>query len=62
MRLTPEQMDSIGLQFAQALKLKRDRDYKDRWETQWGTKTNTGLYLMLRDMIQRIEEGETVLK
>lgn len=56
---TPEQMDEIGKRLAQALRLRRDREYPQRWQTDWGIKTNIGIYLTLREMINRAENGET---
>jgi hypothetical protein len=35
--------DEIGAMLAEALNLKRDKEHKDRWVTDWGTKTNAGL-------------------
>jgi hypothetical protein len=58
--LTPEEMDAAGAKLAEALELKKDREHKDRWRTGWGTKTNTGLYLTLREMIRRIDNKEAL--
>ena len=50
--LTDEQMNDFGNSLAVAMYLKRDREYKDRWQTAWGTKTGLGLYLTLRNLIE----------
>lgn len=44
-----------GELIAKALRLKRDREYPDRYPTDWGTKTNLGLYRMLKRIV---EDGE----
>lgn len=52
--------DHIGAMFAVALNLKRDREHRDRWQTDWGTKTNIGL---ARTIVAALEtEGERFLK
>ncbi len=35
--------DSVGYELAIALRLHKDPEHKDRWQTGWGTKTNAGL-------------------
>jgi hypothetical protein len=41
-----------GRLIAEGLNLKRDRDYPDRWQTNWGTKTDLGLFRILARLIQ----------
>lgn len=55
---TPEEMDKVGATLADRLNLRKDTEHKDRWKTGWGTKTNTGLFLTLREMVRRIDAGE----
>lgn len=55
---TDEELDVIGKRLAKALKLGRDKDHRDRWATEWGSKTNKGLVLTLIEMVNRIENGE----
>lgn len=42
--LTEAQEAERGALLARVLKLKRDREHKDRWQTDWGTKTDLGLF------------------
>jgi len=60
MMMTPEQMDKAGLKLAKALGLRKDSEHKTRWRTGWGSKTNTGLYLTIREQIRRIDAGEEI--
>jgi hypothetical protein len=39
------QMANYGKAIAECLKLKHDREHKDRYPTTWGTKTDCGLAL-----------------
>jgi hypothetical protein len=52
----PEELDEAeemrrGAMLADALNLKRDEDFPDRWLTDWGNKTNLGLYRIVRRLI-----------
>ena len=50
----------IGAMFAEVLNCKRDKEHKDRWRTDWGTKTDIGL---ARTILSALEtEGEGYLK
>ena len=52
--------DRIGAMFAAVLNCKRDKEHKDRWITDWGTKTNIGL---ARTILSTLEnEGEQCLR
>jgi len=42
--ITEEEQTRRGAILASILKLKRDREYPDRWQTTWGTKTDLGLF------------------
>jgi hypothetical protein len=55
--MTEEQMDKAGAELAKSLGLKKSKEFKDRWVTTWGTKTNQGLYLTLKEMMGRVEKG-----
>lgn len=52
--------DRIGAMFADVLNLKRDREHRDRWRTDWGTKTNTGLARTILAVLET--EGEKYLR
>lgn len=41
---------TLGATLAAQLKLRRDKEHLDRWQTEWGTKTNLGLALTIRRM------------
>lgn len=43
--MTDEELDRTGEKIAEVLQLKRDREYKDRWQTTWGNKTSRGIAL-----------------
>lgn len=50
----------IGAMLAEVLNCKRDKEHKDRWRTDWGTKTNVGL---ARTILSALEtEGANYLK
>ncbi len=53
--LTEAEEARRGALLAQILKLRRDREYPDRWQTEWGTKTNLGLF---RIVVRIVEDGE----
>ena len=53
--LTEAQMAERGALLAKVLKLKHELEYPDRWQTDWGTKTNLGLF---RIVVRIIEDGE----
>ena len=53
--MTDAQMCQAGFELGKSLGLKRDKEHKDRWVTDWGTKTNIGLFVMLKNEIERIE-------
>ena len=38
-----EWAEAVGAALAEVLKLKRDPDHRDRWQTTWGSKTSAGL-------------------
>lgn len=51
--------DRIGAKIAETLYLKPSREHSDRWNTDWGTKTNAGL---ARTVVRILEdEGENFL-
>lgn len=52
-----KQLNLLGDRLAKALKMKRDPEHRDRWQTAWGTKTGTGLVLMLKRAMAEIESG-----
>lgn len=58
--MNKEKMDAIGASLAKDLHLKRDKEHRDRWQTGWGTKTNTGLYLTINRMIQEANAGDSL--
>jgi len=44
-----------GALLAKILRLRRDRQDRDRWQTDWGTKTDLGLF---RTVARIVEDGE----
>ena len=52
-QIAEEEERRRGQMLADALKLKKDPDYKDRYETAWGTKTALGLFRTIKDIIER---------
>jgi hypothetical protein len=42
--LTIEQKDKIGQELAGIFMLKHSKEFPERWNTSWGTKTNVGIY------------------
>ena len=48
-----EQIEA-GKQLAEVFRLKRSKEFPDRYETDWGTKTALGVYLVA----ERIVKGE----
>ena len=48
---TEEHQAKIGNCIAQLLMLKKTREHKDRYHTTWGTKTDLGLYLCVKRII-----------
>lgn len=56
--LTEAQEADFGLRIATILKLRRDHEHKDRWQTTWGTKTNLGLFRSFVRIVDEIQTGE----
>lgn len=54
---TDTDKDRIGQQIAALLDLKRDREHRDRYATTWGTKTNQGIFEVIRRIGRAIEAG-----
>ncbi len=52
--LTEQQEAERGALLAHVLKLRKDSEHKDRWQTTWGTKTDLGLF---RTVKRIVEEG-----
>ena len=50
---TEHEQALIGRKWAEILMLKRDREYKDRWRTTWGNKTDLGLYRVICEMVRQ---------
>jgi len=44
--------ERIGREISSALKLRKDPEHKDRWQTEWGTKTNIGIARVVASMIE----------
>jgi hypothetical protein len=53
--LTETEETRRGELIARILKLKHSREYPDRYNTEWGTKTALGLF---RIMARLVEDGE----
>ena len=56
--ITEDQEREVGEVIAQALYLKKDRIYPDRYKTDWGTKTALGLFRTLRHIIEAETKGK----
>ena len=56
-----KELEAKGEEIAHALHLKRDKEHKDRWVTDWGSKTSLGLYLTLQRMMGAPSNKYTVL-
>lgn len=58
--LGEEEEKRIGRRLGEVLGMTRDREYPDRWRTDWGTKTDLGLYLSLQRVFDELEtNGKT---
>lgn len=42
-RTRDDEAERIGQALAKSLRLRRDPEHRDRWQTSWGSKTNIGL-------------------
>lgn len=51
-QLTEEQQKERGQLIADVLKLRKDPEHKDRYQTTWGTKTALGIFLVVERIIQ----------
>jgi len=51
-KLSEQEQTKIGEQLVKALKLKRDTEHKDRYQTTWGTKTPLGVYRTIEGIIE----------
>lgn len=47
----------IGQRLAEILNLRRSREHKDRWTTEWGTKTAIGIFATVKRLVNEIDEG-----
>ena len=55
--MTESEMDRAGGELAKALGLKKSKEFKDRWVTTWGTKTNQGVYRTVKEMMEKVGRG-----
>jgi hypothetical protein len=53
--MTEAQEIAAGRSLAYGLKLRRDKEHRDRWQTNWGSKTDLGLWRTVQRMIHDIE-------
>lgn len=51
--MNEEHMKKAGNALAKALFLKRDPEHADRWQTAWGSKTDIGLYLTVKSLLEK---------
>lgn len=49
--MNEEQEREAGAELARVLKLRRDTDHKDRWQTTHGTKTDLGLWRTIAGIV-----------
>ena len=54
-QLTDEQKEYRGNYLAEIFKLKRDKEFKDRYITEWGNKSAIGIYEIAKRIIERGE-------
>lgn len=54
-QLTDEQKEYRGNYLAEVFNLKRDKEYKDRYITDWGTKSAIGIYEAAKRIIESRE-------
>lgn len=59
--LTESEEAAFGESIARIFKLSRDREYKDRYQTAWGTKTALGLFRTFTRIADDIETGDLKL-
>lgn len=58
--LTEEEQIAYGELFAKLLKMKKNKEHKDRWDTAWGTKTNLGLYRTIKRLVEDAENKKEI--
>ena len=54
MELSKEQQAAKGKEIAELLQLKKCRDYPDRYDTNGGNKTDIGLYLTIKRLMEEL--------
>jgi hypothetical protein len=52
-----EEQDAIGKRIATIFKLKRDKEHKDRYQTEWGSKTAVGIFNTFLRLAEDIKAG-----
>lgn len=50
-QLTEQEEERRGRLIAEALRLKRDKKHENRYRTEWGTKTDLGLFRMMERLV-----------
>lgn len=58
--LTEEEQIAYGELFAKLLKMKKNKEHKDRWDTAWGTKTSLGLYRTIKRLVEDAENKKEI--
>jgi len=60
MNFTDEDYDNLAPKIAAIFKLKRSKEYPDRWvlDMGWGTKTNKGLVESFLEIAKRVADKE----
>lgn len=51
------QARQVGGSIAEILKLRRDSEHRDRWQTTWGTKTNIGVFRVVERILAAEKEN-----
>ena len=57
---TIEEQDAIGKKLATILKLKKDKEHKDRYQTEWGSKTSIGIFNTIIRIADDIKAGNEI--
>lgn len=58
---TIEEQDAIGKKIAMMLCLRKDSQYKDRFQTTWGNKTAIGIFNTIIRLADNINNGKSIV-
>ncbi len=57
---TNEEQTEIGKEIAKLFRLKKDRKYKGRFQTTWGSKTGIGIFQTILRLADDIANGNKI--